>query len=1128
MPEEFPYDVFLSHSAKDKSVVRDVAERLRKDGLRVWFDEWEIRPGDSIPAKIEEGLERSRALVLCMSANAFGSDWAQLESGTFRFRDPLNKERRFLPLRLDDAPIKGSLAQFLYINWLPAFREQEYPKLLKACRQATRILSRSKERHDPIRAVQKSDVLAFAFSPNGEFAIMGGADTKVRLVDTKNGTLLKSFAGHTRYVWTVAWNSRNNRALSGSHDGTLRLWNVDDGRCEQIFEGHTGEIAGAAWLGEDRIVSGGSDKTIRIWDINSGKCLRVFSSNGGAVYGVAVSPDESLILSGSRDSTLKLWDADTGDCLRVFEGHEGQIRTLAWTSDQRHTLSGALDGTIRLWDVETGRCLAILKGHTDSVWSLALSADQRFALSGSADKTIRLWDLVTGRCLGVLSGHKRFVRGVIWAADQQHALSGDDRGRIRRWDLSKLITEARRAKAQPLALSAVPDQIQYTNAKVLLVGDSGVGKSGLSNYLAHGIKVEDDKPIPSTDGAWATHWPLAHGKKKDGVEREIWLWDFAGQVDYRLVHQLFMDETAAAVLVFNPQNENPFEGIGHWDRDLQKAARKPFAKLLAAGRIDRGGLVVSAASIKKFMSDRGFLGHLHLTSAKTEEGCDKLREAIVKAIDWKGIPVTTSLTLYHRMKEEILRLRDSGTVLVRLSELNQRMDLSLVGETFTPEQLHTALGHLAGPGMIQRLDFGGFILLRPEVLSRYAAAVVRKVRKHPQELGCIPEDDMLAGRLDYQDFKRLENREDEAVILRALLETFVSRAWCLRLAHGDTAVLTFPSYFRRERPEQPDHPSVLVTYRFTGPADEIYSTLVVRLHHTEAFETDQLWKFAADFKTQTGKGMGFMLTREAEGSARLEVYFKPDVDENSRVVFLRYVHNHLTEYAQNVVRLRHYSCGNKKCDAHDQQFTDQAKIDKALAPGGRGRVFCPDCGKPIILLDVMEKRFESPAVKEQAREMQEESKLVIDTESKDLILVGHAFAIVGEAGQIYRGYTNSDHGIDGEIEFKNGKGKATGKRLYLQLKSGDSYLTKRKRDGAEVFQIKKERWASYWQKQEYPVMLVIRTSDGVIRWMDVSAYLKRASNDGKKVVKQIVFEGERFEVMSVGRWRDSVLGEKSR
>ena len=115
--------------------VLGMAERLQADGLKVWFDEWLLKPGDSIPAKIEEGLEHSRVLVLCMSADAFGSDWAQLEAGTFRFRDPLNQERRFIPLRLDDAPIKGSLAQFLYINWCPADREQEYAKLLEACRR---------------------------------------------------------------------------------------------------------------------------------------------------------------------------------------------------------------------------------------------------------------------------------------------------------------------------------------------------------------------------------------------------------------------------------------------------------------------------------------------------------------------------------------------------------------------------------------------------------------------------------------------------------------------------------------------------------------------------------------------------------------------------------------------------------------------------------------------------------------------------------------------------------------------------------------------------------------------------------------------------------------------------------
>jgi hypothetical protein len=130
----FTYDVFLSHSSKDKAVVHQLAQKLKSDGLRVWLDAWEIRAGDNIPAKIEEGLERSYVLVLCMSRNAFGSDWATLESQTFRFRDPLNKERRFIPLRLDDAEPKGSIIQFSYVDWRNAGVEAEYMRLLQACR----------------------------------------------------------------------------------------------------------------------------------------------------------------------------------------------------------------------------------------------------------------------------------------------------------------------------------------------------------------------------------------------------------------------------------------------------------------------------------------------------------------------------------------------------------------------------------------------------------------------------------------------------------------------------------------------------------------------------------------------------------------------------------------------------------------------------------------------------------------------------------------------------------------------------------------------------------------------------------------------------------------------------------
>ena len=136
--ESFTHDVFLSHSTHDKPVVRELAERLRADGVRVWYDEWEIKLGDSIFSKVEAALQQSRVLMLCMSEHAFGSDWATLESQTFRFRDPLNKQRRFIPLRLDETSPPGSLAQFLYADWREAERNVAYPRLLEACRPSDR------------------------------------------------------------------------------------------------------------------------------------------------------------------------------------------------------------------------------------------------------------------------------------------------------------------------------------------------------------------------------------------------------------------------------------------------------------------------------------------------------------------------------------------------------------------------------------------------------------------------------------------------------------------------------------------------------------------------------------------------------------------------------------------------------------------------------------------------------------------------------------------------------------------------------------------------------------------------------------------------------------------------------
>lgn len=115
----------------------------------------------------------------------------------------------------------------------------------------------------------------------------------------------------------------------------------------------------------------------------------------------------------------------------------------------------------------------------------------------------------------------------------------------------------------------------------------------------------------------------------------------------------------------------------------------------------------------------------------------------------------------------------------------------------------------------------------------------------------------------------------------------------------------------------------------------------------------------------------------------------------------------------------------------------------------------------------------------------------------------------------------ADWGIDGEIEFKDAKGRASGQRVYLQLKAGDSYLYHCQRDDVEVFTIKNDRQAEYWLKQAYPVMLVIRTSDGAIRWMNVTDYLRQHD----PATKQIIFEGEPFTALNVVKLRSKILGD---
>ena len=74
------YDVFISHASEDKeAVVRPLANALKDKGVKVWYDEFELKIGDSLRRKIDQGLSKSRFGIVVISKSFVKKGWTNYE-----------------------------------------------------------------------------------------------------------------------------------------------------------------------------------------------------------------------------------------------------------------------------------------------------------------------------------------------------------------------------------------------------------------------------------------------------------------------------------------------------------------------------------------------------------------------------------------------------------------------------------------------------------------------------------------------------------------------------------------------------------------------------------------------------------------------------------------------------------------------------------------------------------------------------------------------------------------------------------------------------------------------------------------------------------------------------------------
>lgn len=92
--------VYLAHASEDKALVRPIAEYLMAKGVDVWFDEWEIDPGDSLRQKMEEGLGAMTHFIVVLTEASIRKPWVAKEIDVGLVQQVGGKSR-FVPLVID-------------------------------------------------------------------------------------------------------------------------------------------------------------------------------------------------------------------------------------------------------------------------------------------------------------------------------------------------------------------------------------------------------------------------------------------------------------------------------------------------------------------------------------------------------------------------------------------------------------------------------------------------------------------------------------------------------------------------------------------------------------------------------------------------------------------------------------------------------------------------------------------------------------------------------------------------------------------------------------------------------------------------------------------------------------------
>lgn len=577
----------------------------------------------------------------------------------------------------------------------------------------------------------------------------------------------------------------------------------------------------------------------------------------------------------------------------------------------------------------------------DGFNSVAWSPDGGRLASGSADRTVRIWDtgsweichsqvfdafayqLISLAFVPPPTVHRTFGKTILGDPDViVETISAD------------LTTDAS-ADTDP------KPTLRRVSAKLMLMGESYAGKSALA------LRLTEDRFEPQTSTHAMRIWEVPPERihpnmaAPDDETRELVIWDLGGQQEYQLVHQLFLQDTHLALLLLDPTRDSEFDHIDAWCLRLKKQrGEQELKRLLVGAKSDEIDTGMIDGSRVDTMLDKWRMTDFYLTSAKTGDGVDSLREAIAAAVDWDHLSRITRPLFFQQIRDLIDEKRRTEAV-VLYGDLDREVSKRYPDE-YERASVDTVVSQLAGQGAIAdtRLSTGErALVLRIGAVEQYAGSLVRLARDRFRNLGvpALSLSDAIRCRVfpGINDGDRLPPL-DERSVLECVVELMLDRGLCLE----QNAWLVFPTLFPETMAD--DAPTsgerVSLYYDFSGAIDNIYAALVTRLAVSGRFGRVRLWPGRALYD-QPGQGMCGLKRKDRSGGwSHLDLVFGLEVSEETRNLFTLFVEEHLREHGVTIREVLDLKCVNPSCGNPFDESLVHGRIER-----GENDIVCSLC-----------------------------------------------------------------------------------------------------------------------------------------------------------------------------------------